>query len=72
MTKEQKRWLDEASYEQLLSHWRYAPIGDPMFLGECGDYYTKVLSQKRDADPKGHVEASKRIGWCHGVGGNHE
>jgi hypothetical protein len=61
VTPEQKKWIDEASYEQLLSHWRFAPVGDKLFVGECGEYYQKVMSQKRkEAD---HVAASKGIGW---------
>ena len=23
-----KKWIDNATYEQLLSRWRFAPIGD--------------------------------------------
>ncbi len=60
---ERKKWIDSASYEQLLSRWRLAPLGDPMFQGEVGDYYREVLSRKRDADPGEHVRASKSIGW---------
>jgi len=64
MTKEQmKHWIDTATYEQLLSKCRFAPAGDPFFTGEIGDYYMKVIKKRRDADPEGHVIASKTIGW---------
>lgn len=63
MTVEQKEWIDNASYEQLLSRWRFAPVGSPWFQGEVGDYYKQVMARKRDADPDGHVRASKSIGW---------
>ena len=61
--EEMTKWIDSASYESLLSPWRFAPVGDPMFQGEIGDYYKKTLAKKRDADPDGHVRASKSIGW---------
>jgi len=38
MTDEMKARIDEMSYVQLLTKWRHAPIGDPMFQGETGDY----------------------------------
>jgi hypothetical protein len=60
-----KSWIDSASYEELLRRWRITPGGsDPIFSGETGDYYSKVMTEKRDA--VGHdeaVEASKRIGF---------
>lgn len=61
MTPDQKRWIDSASYEQLLEKWRFAPVGDPMFQGDTGDYYSDVMSQKRSSCD--HVQASKNIGW---------
>ncbi len=30
--------IDNMSYEQLLSRWRNAPVGDPIFQGEVGEY----------------------------------
>jgi hypothetical protein len=63
MTEEQKRWIDNADYESLLYRWRFAPVGDTFFQGDTGDYFKKVMAEKRDADPGGHVRASKNIGW---------
>ena len=64
MTKEQKKWIDAASYRDLLERWRNAPIGDPIFQGECGDYYSKVMAEKKkEVGQSGHVAASKSIGW---------
>ena len=34
MTDEQKRWIDNASYEELLRKWRFTPSGDPIFTVE--------------------------------------
>ena len=61
---EMVKWIDNATYEQLLSRWRFAPVGDPFFTGEIGGYYTKVMAEKRArVGVAGHVEASKKIGW---------
>ena len=32
-----KRHIDNLTYGQLLSRWRFAPIGDPWFQGETGE-----------------------------------
>lgn len=61
MRKQDKDWIDNATYEQLLAHWRFAPVGDRMFQDETGKYYVKVMEEKRR-----HVNAaaaSKRVGW---------
>ena len=65
MTDEQmKAWIDNASHQQLLSKWRFAPDGDPFFSGEMGEYYSKKMSESREAvGPAGHTAASKAIGW---------
>ena len=61
---EKKRWIDAASYTQLLSKWRNAPAGDPFFMGEIGEYYSKIMAEKRDeGGNNAHVKASKAIGW---------
>ena len=58
-----RAWIDNASYEQLLFKWRNAPAGDPWFQGAVGDYYARVMKERRNADPAEHVRASKSIGW---------
>ena len=58
-----KQEIDRMSYEELLRHWRFAPVGDPFFSGEAGAYYTERMRTLRSADPEGHVRASKSIGW---------
>lgn len=64
MNDEIKRWIDNASYEQLLSRWRFGKLGDPAFQGETGKYYARVMSEKKAlVGPDGHVQASKTIGW---------
>jgi len=64
MTESQKKWIDNASYEQLLQKWRKAPFGDSMFQGDTGEYFNKILAEKRDqVGNDAHVRASKNIGW---------
>jgi len=64
MNDRQKKWIDEASYGKLLSRWRFAPVGDPMFTGDTGKYYSEVMAEKRaSVGNDGHVAASKGIGW---------
>jgi hypothetical protein len=61
---EMKTWIDKATYESLLSRVRFAPIGDPIFQGEMGEYFSKVMARKREeVGEAGHVSASKTIGW---------
>ena len=62
LTPEVKRSIDALSYEQLLSRWRFAPIGDRMFQGETGDYWRKRMTELKNSGAD-HVAASKRIGW---------
>jgi hypothetical protein len=64
ITEEIKKRIDNMPYETMLSRWRFAPVGDPMFQGETGDYYLKVMSAKRElVGHNAHVQASKNIGW---------
>jgi hypothetical protein len=63
LTPENKAIIDAYSVEELLRHNRFAPIGDPWFQDETGDYWLRRLAQKRDEDNAAYVQASKRIGW---------
>jgi len=63
-TEEMKKWIDNASYKQLLSKWRFAAIGSPWFQGEIGDYYEMRMSAKRkEIGSAEHTAISKNIGW---------
>ena len=62
---EMRRWIDEATYTELLRKLRFSPIGDPYFQGEMGDYFLARMRAMRE-EPGGdeaHVMASKAIGW---------
>jgi hypothetical protein len=64
MTPEQKQWIDEASLEDLLRKWRFAPSGDLMFQGDTGEYYKEKMWDKRDkAGSTEWTRVSKLIGW---------
>lgn len=64
MDENTKKNIDEMGYESMLSLWRNAPLGHPMFQGETGDYYKEVMFRKRDeVGCDAHVAASKHIGW---------
>jgi len=59
-----KDWLDTASYEELLTKWRFAPTGSPWFQGEVGTYFEKVMRKKKEeVGEEAAVRASKNIGW---------
>lgn len=61
---EMKEWIDNASYQDLLKKWRNAPSGDLFFADEVGQYYSKIMAQRRDeVGEEEHVRASKSIGW---------
>ena len=57
------KWIDNASYEELLRKWRFAAVGDLFFQGDVGAYYTKVMAEKKAQLDDNGVSASKRIRW---------
>lgn len=62
INEKDKKWIDNASYEQLLRRWRFRSF-DEIFHGETGSYYAKVMAKKRKETGDNGVSASKRIGW---------
>ena len=62
LTQENKQHIDEKCYEDLLSHWRFAPVGDLWFQGETGKYWSQRMKELRDGGAN-HAGASKHIGW---------
>jgi len=62
LTPENRKHIDGLTHEQLLTWWRNAPVGDPWFQGETGNYWQERMAEKRDEDPSGAVANSKRIG----------
>lgn len=62
LTDPNKNYIDGLSYYGLLSHWRFAPVGDPWFQGETGYYWSKRMEELRDKGAN-HVQDSKDLGW---------
>ena len=64
MTVDQKDRIDVMDYRSMLRLWRFAPDGDPLFQGDAGKYFAKVIQEKREkVGNAAHVAASKSIGW---------
>jgi len=64
MRPEIKKWIDEASYEEMLRKVRFEPAGSEYFVLGTGKYFAVVMTEKRDKLPEGeYVKISKRIGW---------
>jgi len=68
LTPENKAYIDDLSYDELLRRWRFTLSGDPWFQGESGDYWSERMSELR-AVGADHVGASKRVGWGGGRDG---
>lgn len=61
--EEMIKWIDKATYYDLLSRWRFAPAGDPFFTGEVGKHYEKVMRERREeVGNEEHVRISKALG----------
>lgn len=58
-----KQKIDALSVQELLSVQRFAPVGDPRFQGEEGQYRMARLAELRSQDNAAYVSASKSIGW---------
>ena len=59
-----KEWIDNASYEELLRRWRFAPMDDPMFRMDTGEYYRVIMNKRgSELDACERVAISKRVGW---------
>ena len=57
-------WINNASYQELLSKWRFAKSGSPWFQGDVGKHYSKVIFEKRDKLTNDEqTTASKNVGW---------
>ena len=63
MKEEIKKQIDDMDYRSMLSLWRNAPSGHPMFQGDVGDYYSEIMKKKREeVGNAAHVAVSKSIG----------
>ena len=61
LTEHNKKHIDSLDYQELLSQWRFSPIGNSWFQGETGIYWGKRIQELRKYVD--HVATSKKIGW---------
>ena len=62
MTPDQREWIDNASYEQLLQKCRYAPVGDTMFVGDTSSHFMATMARrKEEVGPTEAAATSKRV-----------
>ena len=62
--EEMKTWIDNASYEDMLFKWRFAPTGSLWFQGEVGVYFDETIRKKRaEIGEEAAIRASKSVGW---------
>jgi len=59
MTPEIKRRIDAMTREEMARLWRFAPLGDPMFQDDTGDYFRQRFRELGGFSPA----ISKAIGW---------
>lgn len=62
--EEMKKTIDGMDYQSMLSLWRFAPVGHPMFQGEIGKYFANSMKEKCSQLAAGEqARISKEIGW---------
>jgi len=66
MTKSEKERIDKMSYIEMLTLWRFSPIGEDgsYFADEQGQYFQKVMAAKKSIlSHYDQINASKLVGW---------
>ncbi|MCI4438027.1 MAG: hypothetical protein JHC33_14570 [Ignisphaera sp.] len=61
LTPELKQKIDNMNIYDLLSKWRFALVGDPIFQGESGEYWSKRMHELREQDPELYTKVSKQL-----------
>ena len=61
LTPDLKAVIDAKSHYELLSRWRFAPVGDEMFQGDSGVYWGLRMDEKKAEDPGQAVANSKAL-----------
>jgi hypothetical protein len=59
MTPEEKQEIDSMSRYEMCYRWRFGKVGDPIFIGDTGQYFAERLDSLGGFTP----EISKQIGW---------
>lgn len=63
LTDEARKQIDDMTIEDMLRKWRTAPLGTFQHGDPWSDYFIKLMSERRKADPAAWTAASKSIGW---------
>jgi hypothetical protein len=64
MTEDQKKYIDNMTYTEMLSLWRFGKSENPLVQGECGKYLGERMSrEKTRIGSEEHTRVSKEIGW---------
>lgn len=64
MTEQQKFWIDNASFEQLLAKVRFEPVNSQWFSNDTGIYLMeRYYKAKSQTSPTEVVRISKKLGW---------
>ena len=67
LTDDIKTTIDGMSYEEMLRAWRFAPVGSLYLSGEVGEYFAKIMMERRHLVGRAqHTTISKLIGWGEG------
>jgi hypothetical protein len=60
---EMKARIDAMTLVDLLRHWRFAPCGDPLFVGDIGGYFQdRINKERRKQGGAAWTAASKEVG----------
>lgn len=64
VSEQTKKEIDAMNYEQMLSNWRFCPAGSHLFQGDTGQYFSKVMQDKKSKLAAGQAaQISKDVGW---------
>lgn len=61
MTETTKNFIDGLTYKEMLKLWRFSPTGSALFQGETGEYFSKVMREKKEKVNAAAI--SKEVGW---------
>jgi hypothetical protein len=63
LTPARKAQIDNMTLEDLLRHWRFAPVGAFEMGDPTSDYFANRMYELKSEQPGAWTAASKRLGW---------
>lgn len=64
MTEHERKWIDAADYEALLTKIRNEKINSPWMVGDTGQYlFKRYYELKESLSTAEVVRVSKKVGW---------